>query len=206
MQGMLSPISRALPLTLAMALMACGPPHVELTAAPRSAPPAARLQSYEELRPRSKIEAETGVRTEIPAGVLRTSSSLKLGNGVEVKRADDLAQVVPSNSDAGKAAREVDRRETIADWLVAGGVALAASGVVIAVSPFIVPSDDQSIDTTPVYLGTGLAVLSLPLFLLNITQRQAATEAKATAFERYEPALRERLGICDSPQKPVPCR
>jgi hypothetical protein len=55
-------------------------------------------------------------------------------------------------------------------------------------------------------LGTGLAVLSLPLFLINITERKASDEAKATAFEHYEPGLRQKLGICDGPAKPIPCR
>jgi len=186
-------------------LLGCGAEHVALSAPPASAPSAARLAAYENLRPLAPAEARTGIRGAAPASVLRTSEELQLAGGPRVARADDLLPVLPAGSEAARKAESSSSRRTKADLLTAGGVLLMIAGAAVAVSPFVLADDDEDLSLRPVYLGTGLVVLSLPVFLWSGAERRQAADDRADVFERYEPELRRRLHLCEGPQGVAPC-
>ncbi len=191
---------------LAACLLGCGAEHVALSAPPASAPPAERIAAYEKLRPLAAAEAQTGIRGAAPADVLRTTEELQLAGGPRVSRAEDLLPVLPRDSEAARAAESSGSRNSVAGWLTAGGFALLAAGVIVGVSPFVSTEKGESIDLKPVYLGTGLVVLSLPVFLFSGAERRRAEDERATVFESYEPELRRRLDLCSRATALEACR
>jgi hypothetical protein len=190
-------IIRTLTAMAGLHLVACArPPHVKLEAPPVDGTLEVRQAAFEELRPRSEFELESGIKGGVPASVLRTSDRLQLAGGAEVYYAEDLKPVLPANS---RAYREADRESshtTTAGILDVAGVVLLAVGTAVAISPFLTTSGDDSVDTKPIYIGTGVAVLSIPVFLFSGAQRRDARDAKANVFESYESALRQRLALC----------
>ena len=185
--------------------MGCGAEHVALSAPPASAPPAQRIAAYEKLRPLPAAEAQTGIRGAAPTSVLRTSDTLVLAGGPRVSQAEDLLPVLPKDSDTARVAERSGSRRSTASWLTAGGFALLAAGAIVAVSPFVVADQGSTINLEPIYIGTGLVVLSLPVFLFSGAERRAAEDDRASVFESYEPALRQRLDLCENGGGPRPC-
>lgn len=187
-------------------LIACGgPPHVKLNAPPVDGDLKARQAAFEELRPRSEVEIESGLKGGIPVSVLRTSDELTLANGTHVYYPEDLRPVLPANSFAAREAERATSRTTTAGILDVAGVVLLVAGATIAITPFFATREDDSVSTQPIYIGTGLAVLSIPVFLLSSSQRRQARDAKANVFEAYEAALRQRLGLCPVGGEVGPC-
>ena len=189
-------IVRTLTAMAGLHLAACGPPHVKLDAPPVDADLAARRAAFEELRPRSELEVESGIKGGIPESVLRTSDKLQLAGGAQVYHAEDLLPVLPAYSRAAVEADKIPKRTTAAGILDVAGIVLLVAGTAIAISPFLFTSGDESVDTKPIYIGTGVAVLSIPVFLFSGSQRREARDAKANVFGSYEAALRERLDLC----------
>ncbi len=153
------------------------------------------------------MEGSSGVRGGTPDSVLRTSDKLQLASGTQVYQPEDLLPVVPRDSPAAGAAERSEAADTRATWLTAGGVALLVAGAAVAAIPFVTARDkNERVDIEPIYIGTGLVVLSVPVFLFGGAERRRAERERATAFEGYEPALRRRLDLCPSGPGVVPCR
>lgn len=189
-------IVRTLTAMAGLHLVACGPPHVKLDAPPVDGDLKARQAAFEELRPRSELEVESGIKGGIPASVLRTSDKLQLAGGAQVYHAEDLRPVLPAHSRAAREADKIATRTTTAGIMDIAGIVLLVAGTAIAISPFLTTSGDDTVDTKPIYIGTGVAVLSIPVFLFAGAERRDASDAKANVFESYEAALRQRLDLC----------
>ena len=184
---------------------ACGPPHVALDAPARSAPPEARLSAYEKLRPRSPLEAQGAPRGEIPRSYLRTTDAIELGSGAKVHYARDLRPVLDEQSTAAREADLEASRSTAADVLTAAGAVLLVVGTAVAVSPFVTTDKGEALPTQPIFVGTGLAVLSIPAFLFASERRRSAADARSNAFETYELGLKRRLDLCGYEPNVAPC-
>ncbi len=163
------------------------------------------MASYERLRPRSAMEGVSGLRGGEPASVVRTSERLQLGSGTQVYYPEDLLPVVPRESTTAVAADRASAARSRAAWLTVGGIALVVAGAAVVAAPFVTSDSNESVSTEPIYFGTGLVVLSLPVFLFGGAERRRAEQERATAFEGYEPALRQRLDLCPSGARVVPC-
>jgi hypothetical protein len=199
-------IVRILTAMAGLHLVACGgAPHVKLNAPPVDGDIKTRQAAFEELRPRSELEIESGIKGGIPASVLRTSDKLQLAGGAQVYHAEDLRPVLPANSRAAREAEKVSSRTTTAGILDVAGIVLLVAGTAVAISPFLITSGDENVDTKPIYIGTGVAVLSIPVFLFSGAQRRDARDAKANVFESYETALRQRLDLCPIGGEVGPC-
>lgn len=137
----------------------------------------------------------------------RTSEQLRLADGRVVERPELLLPLLPDDSEAAHAARRSESKENTADWLSAGGIALLVAGASVAVAPFLVARDDENetVPLEPIYIGAGVFVLSIPVFLVAGAQRRQGDDAKARAFELYEPALRRRLNLCEKDGATTPC-
>ena len=102
-------------------------------------------------------------------------------------------------------AQRASASTTTATILDVAGVVLLVAGAVTLATPFLATSGDEDVSLTPIYIGTGVAVLSLPVFLMSGAQRRASKDAKANTFEAYEPALRRRLDLCEEGATVAPC-
>ena len=199
-------IVRTLTAMAGLHLVACAStPHVKLEAPPVDGDVELRRAAFEELRPRSAVEIESGIKGGIPTSVLRTSDKLQLAGGAQVYHAEDLRPVLPANSRAAREADKVSSRTTTAGILDIAGVVLLVAGTVVAITPFLTTSGDENVDTKPIYIGTGVAVLSIPVFLSSGAQRRDARDAKANVFESYESALLQRLDLCPVGGEVGPC-
>jgi hypothetical protein len=185
-----------------------GGPHVRISAPPASAPPQKRLEAYDRLKPLSMHETHvTTLRGGVPVGSFRQTDYLQLADGTRVYQSEDLLQVVPEESPSATAAREADSKDSTADTLQVVAWGLIVVGGVVSLVPLATPpKEGEKMNLTPLYIGVGMIMLSLPFFFWGGAERSAAQDEKATAIEMYEPALRDRLDLCAEGERLGPCQ
>ena len=191
---------------LAPFLFACAPPHRTFTAPPATLTPDQRVAAYHTLR---SAEQRTEITTRCGGGGGCSQNErhwLVLGNREEVHHAEDLAPLVPVDSETAGHIRDAQRsRRTsnTAAWIGVGGLAVGlgfiVSGIRAASSDELFPPpgySDDPLTYTRTKVGLALAVTSFIPLGVSYFARRSFNRSTRAAFSSYTPDLARRLAVC----------
>ena len=193
-------IARMRVLVLVAALSGCGgKPHVTLQAPPANLTPEQRVHAFQTLR-RGAEGAE--IRTTCGRGGCSSSTTelLFLRNGTEIRYAEDVLPVLPADSPAATAARDVgSTRQRSKRWARAGWLMFVGGFVVSMVSfanekyPFMY----AGLATT---VG-GIGVIGYSGFVFD----REVNRKTRFVFDHYDQGLAARFDVCVNGIAVVPC-
>lgn len=199
-------VGTCLSVTLSFGATACGSePHVGLNAPSARASFEERGRAYDQLKPLSMHETHTTyLQGGSPVGSERTTDYLQLADGRRVYHAEDILSVVPSDSAAATAALESESYASSASTFKTVYWVLFTVGGLVMITPLL-SAGDGDVSMTPVLVGGGVMLAGIPFIFMAKSKRNSANDAKATAFETYEPGLRKTLNLCAKDGKVFDC-
>ena len=193
--------------SIAMLAMAGCTSHVALRAPPPSAPAAARLAAYRDLR--STTTQQTAWYRVTGWGMRRyeetTTDYMILGDGRRVFAPEDILPVVSESSVAAEAARDSASARSTTTALRVGAVVIGAVGLAVLLVPALTQDPGEELDLTAMYVGAGIIAASGVTWLLSLPFGAQAHEDAARAFLTYDLGLLERLDLCVPRDRLVPC-
>jgi hypothetical protein len=185
-------------LLLVFAIGCGGKPHVTLRAPAPDLTPGQRVQTFHQLR----TEA-TGVEwtTTCNRGCTTTSASLiRLSTGDVVRYAEDLVPVLPADSPAAAAARDVGTARRKAKRMGRIGLLMFAGGFITSMVGFSKENDPV------MYLGLAGALGGFGLFIAGSVMYNGEIKDKTKlVFDSYDQNLAARLNVCVNGLAIVPC-
>jgi hypothetical protein len=192
---------------MAMVLLSACATSVSVALPPaRTAPLAQRYSFYQDHQPRS-LAATTYTEFGMYGSVRQrtTLDSLRLANGLVIERAEDLLPLVPPESRAAQRMRDVVsyRDHSTRAGYVALGMAGVSAGLILLGG--LRPSPVGDADGAMLFTGVGLAfgaVISTVVYALLGTSSMGARQ---DALLGFDPALRERLNLCENEQGIFDC-
>ena len=199
--------SRKLCSVVCLSLTAACHEHVALQAPSTNAPEPDRVAAYSKLRPISYHETKTVMSGDL-LGVMtqRKVDYLQLAGGQRVYYPEDILEVVPTDSPAGRAASDSRSSRKLSSGLQLGGAASLTAGVALALFSLFTVDTSGNVNKTPLYFGLGFSLGGLALLTgAHFVGNSAADEA-STAFETYELSLRQQLDLCIEDDQVHGCR
>lgn len=192
-------------LATAASVILAGCFHVDVNAPPRSAPVAARVAAYQQLRPTGELHTIT---TNQYGRRVDHDLQLVTAGGVTVKHADDLLPVLDENSAAARTARQSgvarDRKWT---WMIGGsvvsliGMGLFSTGMSMNLDD---PAGDAGVGRERLGAGImlgGAIAGAVGWYYYNHVEKSR----RAATFANYDDGLRARLELCVDGLQLVDC-
>lgn len=178
-------------------VLVVGCAHVELAPPAPNMTPQQRVQTFHAKRPYGRLD-ELTYRNGM---LVDRSSSLVFADGTNVRHADDLIPLIPSNGPAARAARKSASARTKKLAFGAVGVAALIGGFLWFKQAEIDPVDASISPTIPLLTagGAGVALVAYAYYH-GVEQRQ-----RMIAFGMYEQELGQALQVCAAGLQIVPC-
>jgi len=181
--------------------------HVVLNAPPASAPLQERVAAYEKLQPLSMHETHLMHKRGLAVtGFIRRVDYLQLANSERVYYPEDLLPAVGSDSATGQAAKRSKLARTRARAFMGFSIGSFTVGTGAVLVPILTRNPDEPLNTTPMWIGSGLAIVGTILYFVSNGFAGVANDEASTAFETYDSSLRNNLNLCDSGQGWSACR
>lgn len=173
--------------------------HVTIHAPPDTLTQSQRIQTFQYYRIGGEgMETTTSCSNR---GCTSTSRRLLvLGDGTEVRHAEDLIPLLPENTIAGLAARNVARHEQRGRMWRRIALVSVLGGLAVAVVAERLDHHDFAVGSTAVGLGVGL--IGLGGSMVNYMDAKSETDE---VFDNYNQALAQRLAVCVAGYQLVPC-
>jgi hypothetical protein len=192
----------ALLVAVSLSLTGCAAHVAFPRAPPRDAPYVARVQAYNAYRPLA-VQYTTTVSNSRYGGssVSTVATGLLLANGTRVVYPEDLIPLAGDPSPMTNMARETLRVQSIGTALVWSGFGALLVGTGLVVGGFMslfTGSVSGNSAALPLMVTGGAFMLTAPIILTLIGGGfgVAAARNRETAYQLFEPSLRQNLGLC----------
>jgi hypothetical protein len=177
----------------------CGKPHVHIPTPPPQLTPDQRVAAFKKYR-----QAGEGVEIISNCGIGGCKSSttdlLLMGDGTEIRYAEDLLPLLPSDSPAASAARDVDTARRKSKRLARIGMLMFGGCFIGSMVAFSEENDPlMALGLAGALGGFGLWIASSFIYDGEINRKTKLV------YEGYDQGLATKLDVCVNGLTVVPC-